>query len=917
MTRLLVSSCFFVSGALALLYQVLWVRQLALIVGHSVLAVSTVVATFMAGLGLGAFVAGRLAFRVRRPLAVYGLLEAAIGLLALSTPVLMRATETAFARLAAEGGQGAVLLCAALVLLPPTVAMGATLPLLTRWYARSDEHLGRDLGWLYAINTTGAMVGAAVTGFLLLPRFGQPLTLQLAAGLNVGLGLVAARLGRVPMEAGPAPVSAGQGTGGSRAVLLAFFLSGAAAMIEQVGWTRAFELFTGSTTYAFSLIVCTFIGGLALGGHLARPRADVVADRATWLAGINVAIACVAALLIPILGELPLLLLQPIARTSHSFPATQALLFAVLSALILLPTALMGATWPFAVRALCADAAGAAAVVGRANAWNTGGAILGSLMGGLVLIPALGLRRVLWVAVTINLVAGAVLLVRRDRRLALLPLVGVLGFFFSQPWNPRHMNLAPHLYAKDLLADPLLLHSTAESGSLLFHEEGLGATVTVLQRPQGGISMRINGKTDASTDQDTLTQGLVGHLPTLLAKDPGDVLLIGLGSGMSLAAALDHPVRSVEVVELLPEVASAARTFGVEIGHPLDDPRVRLRVADGRQVLLHGGGTYDVVISQPTNLFISGVGTLFTHEAFDGMRRALRPSGLALAWVQGYLLPDADFRTVLRTFQGVFPDATLWSVGTYDFLLVGTTGELAAPDAITRRIAGTAERLSGSWTGLRNLEALGRHHLLSAPSLRAFAGEGPIHRDEDPFLEFTAPMGLYDGPVRLDVEALLARREAPPWLPAGDGLAAVLRAAREGEGGALHGDPRRLSNALAGDPTNPFTRDRQARLLHAGSLRRAREGAAPEALALAEAALRLQPRSLPTHKLVSALHVQLGDHGRALEVLEAGARLQASNPYGWLALAEAAEGVGAGDTATRAFAEVRALDPRLPELAGR
>lgn len=911
--RWIVTACFLASGALSLVYQVLWVRHLAMIVGHSVLAVSTVVATFMAGLGLGAWVAGRVAHRVRRPLFGYGLLEAAIGLLALSTPTLMRLVEGAFSALAQSGGSIAVLLCSALVLLPPTVAMGATLPLLTRWYARTDDAIGRDLGWLYAINTTGAMAGAALSGFVLLPSFGQPATLAGAALANVIVGALAMWAGRDAMPEASPPQERAQ-PAVSRAVLVAFFLSGAAAMIEQVGWTRAFELFTGSTTYAFSLIVCTFIGGLALGGHLARPQADRRDDRVLGLAALNIAIACAAAVLIPLLGELPLLLIEPIAAASSSFVRTQLLLFGVLSALVLLPTALMGATWPFAVRALCGDAASAAAVVGRANAWNTTGAIVGSLSGGLLLIPALGLRRALWVAVTINLVAAAVLLVRRDRRLVLLPALGLLGLFISAEWNPRHMNLAPHLYAKDLIADPLLRQNTAESGSLLFHKEGLGATVSVLQRPQGGISLRINGKTDASTDQDTLTQGLVGHLPLLLAPKAEDVLLIGLGSGMSLASVLDHPVRSVEVVELLPEVLEAARVFGPEIGAPLDDPRVTVRVADGRQVLLHGGGRYDVVISQPTNLFISGVGTLFTREAFEGMRRALNADGLALAWVQGYLLPEEDFRTVLRTFLTVFPEATLWSMGMYDFVLVGTSGGLADPAAITERITATAERRSGKWTGLRDLSDLQRHHLLSAASARTYAGDGVIHGDADPFLEFSAPMGLYDGVKRLDVAALLATREHWTHLPDAERAATLVKAMAAGEQGALHGDPKQLHDALAVDPNNPFFRDRQARILHARAVKEAIAGRMDAAYRLGESALTLEPSSLTTRRLLAEIALQQQQGPLAIELLTEACRRLPNNPYSWLALAETARRAGDGAQAARAMAEVQRLDPDLPEL---
>ncbi|HCP47962.1 MAG TPA: hypothetical protein DIU15_18120, partial [Deltaproteobacteria bacterium] len=327
-----------------------------------------------------------------------------------------------------------------------------------------------------------------------------------------------------------------------------------------------------------------------------------------------------------------------------------------------------------------------------------------------------------------NLAAAAVLLGPRRKLSYALPLLGALGMIATPAWNPRHMNLAPHMYARDLVEDPEALRAMRDQGSVLFHEEGMGATVTVLQRPEGARVLRINGKTDASTQSDRLGQGFLGHLPLLLARDRGSALMIGLGSGMSLGSVLSHPVERLKVVELLPEVYRAAEHFDAMLGGPLTDPRTEVVLGDGRQVLLYGEQQFDAVISQPTNLFVSGISSLFTVEAFEAMEQALRPGGVAAVWLQGYLLPSDDFKTICRTFQEVFPGATLWNAGPFDYYLVGREAKGAAgvvPVAsalLDQRLAETADSLAGNWTGLQEVVDLQRHFLMDSSALRDFAG---------------------------------------------------------------------------------------------------------------------------------------------------------------------------------------------------
>ena len=923
---------FLLSGATGLIYQVLWVRMLALVLGHSVLAISLVVAIFMSGLGVGARLAGARSGRIARPLLVYGLLEATIGVLALLSPSLIYAGFTLFARLSEGGGNLlGVVLVAVLVLLPPTIAMGATLPMLTHWYAREEKTLGRDMGWLYAVNTSGAVIGAAVAGFVLLPALGQPNTLYLAAAANLVVALGAGILGRyhalapvpadlyeqdaaeleTPERPRTAPSFVPQGR-----VLLAFAVSGAAALVNQVAWSRSFELFTGSTTYAFSLIVCAFIAGLALGGHVLARRVDRSPDRVLLLAALNLGIALSGALLIPLLGELPLLLIGPLAALSGSFLAVQSFVFAVLSALVLLPTSLMGGTYPVTVRTLAASAAQAPQMVGRAYSWNTAGAVLGALGCGLLLIPWLGLRGSLWIAVGLNLLAASLLLGARLRSAWLLPLLAVLGLLFSPQWNPRHMNLAPHMYAADLADDPVALDAMAEQGAVLFHEEGRGATVTVLQRPEGARVLRINGKTDASTESDRLTQGLLGHLPLLLAEKQDSAMVVGLGSGMSLSAVLSHPVDHVDAVELLPEVARAAEHFSEMLGAPLADERTELLVGDGRQALMYGDERYDAIISQPTNLFVSGISTLFTVEFFEAMRRSLNEGGVASVWLHGYLLPDADFRTVCRTFLRVFPEATLWNAGPFDYLLIGVDGPLQLDaEALHQRIRVSKRKKAGQWTGIAEPLDLQRHYLLDSAALKDFAGSGRVQHDRDPFLEFTVPHGLYGAEGLLDVPALLEARQRLP-LSADDPLISEQAEGRRAalyplEVALLGSDLDAVNAAAASDPKHPFLRARKAHLFHDRALELAAQGDYKGAGQLAFQVTLLAPDSLPAWRLRSLLLHEQGDVAGAVSLLRQARGAQPWNIYATLELARYLKRLGREQAAENFFEEVRAQDSSL------
>ena len=590
--------------------------------------------------------------------------------------------------------------------------------------------------------------------------------------------------------------------------------------------------------------------------------------------------------------------------------ATQTFVFGCLAGLILVPTLMMGGTYPVATRALTEDPAKAPAEVGQAYAWNTGGAIVGSLGAGLMLIPLLGLQDTLWVAVTLNLAAAAILVGGRFK--TALPVVGLVAMVGAPDWDPRHMNLAPHIYATDLVDDPSLLAKFRDSGSVRFHEEGLGSTVTVVQRMSGSQVLRINGKTDASSQADKLHQGFIGALPLAIADQVEDVLVIGLGSGMTLSSALTFPVERLRVVELLPEVVRGARSFGEQLGDPLDDPRVEILVEDGRHLLMSEQAEYDVIISQPTNLFISGMSTLFTQETFEAMRDNLAGDGVALVWIQGYLVFESDVKTIARTFQEVFPEAHLWNIGPHDLVFTGHRSAFTADAAaLEARLASLSASPAVAWSGPAGANRSpaplphGRRRPAGLGGPRAAAHRRRplpgVHRPPGPVHQ--------GGPAKPE----LGLRSACPPLPRPRRPRRLARGRPGHRGGGADQRLRRPAARHGGDPQHPVglargagaTRDRPPSSRSRGTGSGPRPGHRPRAPGARRAA---------GWRLLASLRGQRGDAAGATAALTEAAARNPSSPYAHFFLARHfAE--GELDAARQAFERVVALDPDLPELA--
>ena len=875
---------FGLSGAAGLIHEVAWARALGQTLGGSLASQSIVLGVFLAGLGGGAALAGRLAGRLERPVRAYAVIEAVIGGLSLAAPLLARGAI----RLVAAGGphvaDGLPLVAlrlgaAALVLLPVTILMGATFPILVRAWPIEDG--GRGAALLYGWNTVGGGLGALLGSFAALPLLGTRGTFVLGAALSLTVAALAARRG-----ASMAHADAPQETAPAARILLLALLSGTVGAVLQMGWTRVMTLAFGSSVYALGLTLGAVILGLGLGplvvARLWRAALPDLADGsarrraalAAWLTGTS------ALAILPLLGWVPAVAARSSGLYERSPAMALALLFAVAALLLLAPAMAQGACLP-----LLAAAAAAGTRIERAAgavyAASTAGSVTGFLLAGFVLLPALGARRSLAVAAAAALALALLLRPRAPgapRRLAIAATgLAPLLLLLLPGWDAASMSGGGLLYGRLYRAAAVggLGAAVRLRGEVLYERDGGDGLVTVRRNAAGILSLQINGKTEASSGGDMATQLLAGHLPLILHGAARDALVIGLASGVSLGAAARHPLASLEVIEIARAVPDAARLFATVNGGVLDDPRAGIVIDDARAWLLARPQRWDVIASQPSNPWVAGVAGLFTTDMYRLLRERLRPGGIVAQWVQAYRIAPDDLRGIVASFLAVFPDATLWeeSPGGGDLFLVGGLGTGGIDPA---RLAAAP---AAAWADLARAGIDGPADLLTRfvagpRALGSFARGARLHSDDNLYLEWRAPLALFDdAPL---VPALLRREREP--------VASILAP------GALERDPGLASTLRV------RLRRREERLEAAASLRDA------DLIALREPGLAAGLALLESARYVEAA----GALGPAAAASPGSATAQ-------FLLGEAYRGAGLAAPAAVAYEAAVAIDPGLAD----
>jgi spermidine synthase len=658
----------------------------------------------------------------------------------------------------------------ATVLLIPTTAMGATLPLLTRKVTRAKADLGRlgsRLGLLYAANTLGALCGAAAAGFWFIPLFGVSGSNQIAAGAAGLIALVVAllcfrrkaepsvettddesqRLEEAPGDA-TAPLPAIQYSDQKRrAVLWLYALSGAVAMVLEVLWSRTLAIVNGSSVYSFTIVLCTFLVGISAGSALAAKWWGKTQRPLLVLSGLFLFAAGGITLFHALADDLPETFLALVEGT-HLDVDTVLSVHILLSALIIVPTALaMGAVMPVAIRAYVRGVENVGRDVGKAYASNTLGAILGSALGGFVILPGAGLELGARLAAFLMLAMALWAWWLESRKLAVPILAALLlvAAIASPSWN--RSNFTAGLF-RTHQASRYIKDGGLFQRQIVYYRDGISTTVTV-EKFAGGWVLRNNGKVEASNRHDMPTQILVGLMPSLFhGSTEQSVFLVGYGSGVTVGSIGIAPmVKEVDVVELEPAVYEAADLyFGDFNNQPENNPKVRRLLGDGRNVLLASDKRYDVIVSEPSNPWIAGVATLFTREFYRLAKKNLKPDGVFCQWAQLYELGPRNVKMIYRTFAESFEYVYAFTPGdeTTDTILLGSAKPLQLDLAALRlRMAESDElRAELQRAEIETAEDLVASILLGPGEVESFTAGGAINTDDNAKLEYAAPHDL-------------------------------------------------------------------------------------------------------------------------------------------------------------------------------
>jgi spermidine synthase len=775
---------FLLSGAAGLMHQVVWAKLLVQLTGASAYAQAVVLAVFMGGLAVGSLLFGRRVDRRGRALRTYVRLEVAIGLYCLGLPLLVALAREGFAALAsrffeAPGAMfGLRLLVALVVVLPPAVLMGATLPVLARRLVGRIEETQRAVANLYALNSVGAVFGTAVAGFMTLPLLGIRGSLAVAATLNFAaagcvLALARGETGEPAPRAEPSAAERAAASaytpGQYRASLIALALSGFAAMGYEVVFVRIISLSFGASAQSFTVMLMCFIAGIALGSGIVARR--TIARPLWWLAVSQLAVVAAFLLVTPLIARMPYLIgLMRIRLTdvAYGFAIHQLTKALLCLGVLLVPTVCLGFGFPLVARVQARRAQEIGSRVGSTYAWNTIGNVLGVIVTSLVLLPRLGLLGAfhanlactLAAALVFLLAAGEARATARLRAAALTaaliagylaigtgwiePIVlgaGHLRMTAPEPTDVDHPSRSFAAWRKAYVTRP-------ERTNRFYLGEDAHATVQVYGEISDGRQQTylfVNGKPDSSDVGDLSTLLLLAHAPLFLVPDARSVLVIGHGTGITLGSVLRHPVERADVVEISRAVLDAYPLYADENHHALEDPRTHVHVDDGQSFLRAAPYTYDVIISEPSNPWITGIGGLFTVDFFEAARRKLAPHGVFTLWLETYGLDRDSVRLVLRTFRSVFPHTLLFLDESFsDAILVGSV-EPIEPDfaRMEARYDEPEVRNDLARLDIDNLASFLTYQRAGDEAVAALAGTGPVNTFDHEALEYEAPRSLF------------------------------------------------------------------------------------------------------------------------------------------------------------------------------
>ncbi|MHC8309090.1 spermidine synthase [Pseudomonas sp. GT1P32] len=803
----------FVSGAAALVYQVLWIKQLSLVVGVEVYAITTGISAFFAGLALGGWLFGRWADRLQQPVLLYAGLEVVVAVLGVGATFAMSLAASPFAWLEQQVGVVAWVLPFALVGIP-ALLMGGTLPVLVRSLATDPQHLGKAGGQLYAANTAGAIAGTLLAAFVLIATLGVRGSALAAAMLNLLAAAGALWFQRHRLLPVVVPAKHTSSKAPDRLALWLYSIAGGVALGYEVVWSQSIVQFMSTRTYAFAVVLATYLTGLFLGSVLLARRVERIRD--PWgVFGLLIAGAGLVALLeIALLGQWLVVAQSRAEAWVLSLGASEltgmSARFAVAAlSIVFVPTLLLGAAFPLALR-LSVGRERIGQDVGAVVAFNTLGGIVGVMLCGFVLIPWLGLVRTLGLLAIVAAGIGYFAVrkghgVKKGRRQAVVT-IGLLSVAVAvfTPVN-KLASLLPG----------------ARNATLAFYEEGRGGTVAVVTQGKGQKAFQrlyIQGVSNTGDAMPSLRYMRIQALLPLLIHngEPRSALVIGFGTGITAGALTRYPGLEHRVVaELLPSVVKAAPLFKGNF-NAAADPGVDVRLRDGRQELLRNPQRYDLITLEPPPPSAAGVVNLYSRDFYQLAASRLEKQGLVAQWLPLPTQNIDDSRALVRSFLDVFPYANVWTSEFHEMLLVGSMEPIALDAAkISERFQQDSVRSALQDVGIGSANALLATWVTDRTGLERFAADAPPVTDDQPRIEYAPWVRAKE--ISRVLPALLDLHVAPPLVNADAGfiermnahqqrLMQFYRASLHAYDGDRDAWARDIREVMRGDGGNPYYR---------------------------------------------------------------------------------------------------------------
>lgn len=751
---------FFFSGAAGLIYEVVWMRRLGLTFGTAAAAVTLVLVSYMAGLGLGGLVFGRMADRVKDPRRLFAILELGIGGSALLVSFIIGKLSLIYRvlywTLAGQPVLSTILMfiMTAGILFVPTFLMGGTLPVISKVCIGNNPGLGKIFGRFYGFNTLGGVLGAAVAGFFLIPAWGLSASIFMAVAINLLLAFLTmiADPGSKPAASRSVPPEVTGSAPALRSRLLALAVSaGFCGMACEILWFRALAITLSNSVYSFTTILIVFLAGLGLGSWLFGKLIDRIKKPVRVLAGVQFLIAASTLVTAFFLSRLPDILM-PLAGW-FALPWLRIFLPGLVLGLVimLVPTALMGINFPLLVMIYNRDAGRLGAGIGRLFFFNTLGSMAGPLIATFFLIPVLGVVKGICAVSIISLGFGT-LFFAYDRSRS-----SRARFAFTQVLvYAAAVVLSIAAGSNSRLLPPSIFHTSGRHDRVLYYRETAAGSVVASEDLNTGIrACYVNNSAVCGTTYDALkVVKMLGHLPYLVHPKARQVLVVGFGIGITASALARHEASSIDCVEICPGVKEASVFFAAFNRYVLRNPNLNFIPGDGRNVLLISRKKYDVISCDPTHPTL-GCGHLYTREYFELYRQRLNPGGVVSQYLPLQKLTPDEFRALINTFASVFPHTSVW-LGHAHGILLGSDRELKLNfNDIREFLTRTGDDI------LDDPYLLATSLILDEKAVAEFVQGAPLHTDDRPFLEFFDPRSLKGENWELNLAQLMSRRSDP------------------------------------------------------------------------------------------------------------------------------------------------------------